>query len=258
MSLAQQLIPNMNAAAGASAAGAGVGSKLGAGASAGASPPGPGFQAPAGAAAAAKPTVSDEVKRFEEFKKSPMYVEPFDAKVLSLPTMQLSFVRDITKKDIVFYKEILNEAISMRNKMAASVRLMLKYSGRLMSSFIKHRREEKKLPQRVEAKPEFFQMLADLCQEVIDTSGQLKRNYSKSKIDVDNFRSRVETLFDTVQQIIETSPMGGYLRWNQLVLYKDKPRNGVANRRFIEETADLTAVSFLGMRSSQQIFRLRI
>ena len=192
--------------------------------------------------------VTTELKNIDEFKRSPFYVEPFDSKVLSLPDSQLEFVRNITRKDIILYREILNEAIATRSKIAPGVRLMLKYSGKLVSNLIRHRGEERKLAQRVDPKPEFFTMIADLCQEVINQSSHLKRNYSKSKVEINNFQSRVNSLFDRFTKIIETSPVGAYLRWNQLVLYKNQPENGVQNKRFIEEAADLTAVSLKSFR----------
>jgi hypothetical protein len=187
--------------------------------------------------------IPQPAKTFDEYKRSPLFVEPFDAKVLSLPADQLAFVRNVTRDDMIFYREILHDAIANRNKVGPSVRLVVKYGARLVGNFIKNRRSERQIANRVEPKPEFFLMLANLAQDTMDLSGQLKRNYSKNKIDIEKFRLRTEALFDYVQKIVETSPMGTYMKWNQLVLYKDKPVNDIQNRPVKDEMADLTAVS---------------
>lgn len=211
-----------------------------------------------------KPTAvktSDELQRFEEWKRSPLFVEPFDMKVLTVPDVQLAFIRNATASDINLFREILSEAIETRKKFAPSVKLMFKYAGRLLTNFIKNRLAEMQLPSRIEPRPDFFLMLADTAQEAVDESTKLKRNYNKN-LDTDKFRQRVEMIFERVKAIVDTAPMGGYLKWDQWVLFKEEPMHMMHNRRMKEVAADLFAVSGpisgreLSMFKAQRLRRL--
>jgi hypothetical protein len=197
----------------------------------------------AGAAAKSVNQLSPEQRRFEEFRKSPYFMEPFDPKVLSLPDEHLAIVRANTRKDKLLYKEIVDDAIKSRNKLAPSVRLLLKYSAKILTGIIKNRIAEKQAKERVDPKPEYFLMIVDLAQQVVDVSAKMKSKYSKSTLDIENFRLRAESMLDYFEQIIDASPLGGYMKWNQMVFYKDRPRNGIQNRPFMEELPDLVAVS---------------
>jgi len=205
-------------------------------------PPQP--QAPT-AAATATVAVDPVKQRFEVFKQSGLYVPPFDEKILVLPEPQLAFMRQATAEDSALFREILNEVIQSRRKFAASVKLMFKYATKLLGRFIKNRRDDLALKERVEPSPAFFRMLADLSDKVISRSGQLKSGYSKDSLDMEQFRSRVEAIFDHITRVINVSPVGGYLRWDTARLFTDQPKNQRYNMDLAEEAADLTAVSMM-------------
>lgn len=191
-------------------------------------------------------TTSSINDNFQAYKQSPYFLNPFDQTVLALPKMQLDFVRRVCADDMQLFREILNEAIETRKKLAPSVKLMLKYASRLLKTFIGNRRQDLALSERIEPSGEFFQMLANLAEQVVDRSGQVKRErgYTKDNINTDEFRLRVESVFDYIQKVINTSPMGAYMRWNELRLFMDEANSSPRfNKDLIEEAADLTAVS---------------
>ena len=191
---------------------------------------------------------AEDLKRFEEFKKSPLYVPPFDPNVLSLPNPQLLFVRKMAATDIELYRTIAKEAIDKRNGFAPSISLMFKYTGKLLTKFIKNRREELTINPRVEPAPEFFGMLADLFQTVLDKSSIIKveKGYTKKGVDVNLFYDRVNALFDYLKRIVDTAPNGAYVKWNELTLFKDNPMSAHYNANLIDEAAELVA-QFRGM-----------
>lgn len=190
---------------------------------------------------------ADELKKWEEFKKSNLYVPPFEADVISIPDVQAQFVRDISAKDIELFKTILKEAIEKRNKMAPSVSLMWKYSAKLMGNFIKNRQAEQRLSPRKEPKPEFFEMVAKLVESILNRSAALKteKGYTKASVNTDDLYNRADALFSYVTRMINSSPVTAYVKWDEFVLFKNEltsPRHDVD---FKEEAADLTAVSSL-------------
>lgn len=208
--------------------------------------------APAPLAGATEPTpiqpkpVDDLVwQRFLQWKQNPLFVPPFDSNVLALPEVQLAFLRSAAARDLVLFREILNEAIESRRKFAPSVKLMFKYTGKLLGRFIRSRREDLALPERVEPSPAFFTMLAELTEKVINRSALLKaeRAYTKDNINTEAFRARVEALFDNIERILNAAPMGGYLRWDAMRLFADQPQNPRYNGDLAEEASDLVAVS---------------
>lgn len=204
--------------------------------------------------------LSDELIRFEEFRASSLYVPPFDPKVISIPGPQLAFVRNMTANDIVLFKSILDEAVAKRDKFAASVSLMLKYTGKILGQFIRNRRNELAIYPRLEPRLEFFKMLADMAQRILDKSDAIKRHkgYTKANVDMDSFHRRVDSVFSYVQRVVDVSPVGAYLKWDEMRLFKDEPRNPLYLANFVDEAADLTAVSLAGFSPSAPILLGRL
>lgn len=186
-----------------------------------------------------------DIDAYSKFKTSGLYQIPFDPEVLALPAEQVEFVRKATEKDVEFYNQILNDAIETRNNFAAGSRLMLKYGGRLILSFLKHRREEMKLKNRIEPMPSFFTMLADLIAFVESESDSIRkqRDYSKANVNIEDFRERVMGAFEFYKKVINNSPVAGYVRWDEAHLYTDDPNHKRYNIELKEEAADLYAVS---------------
>jgi len=202
--------------------------------------------AQAGAAASIpNSNATDETQKWEEFKKSSLYLPSFDPKVISIPKAQSDFSNEAVKKDLELYRQILREAIDKKNNFAPSVGLMLKYSGKLISHFIRNRKLELQIKPRLEPKPTFFEMLARLAETVIDKSTKIKKEkgYNKKTVNSEELYHRVDSLFNYVQSIIRASPVAAYLQWDELILYKNDPTNPNHGKDLIEEAADLAAVS---------------
>lgn len=235
-------IGQVDASAQAAGAGANTGVANGAAASAAGAA---GDAGVANGAAAAGAGVGGDM--FATWQQSALYVDPFDPAITTIPAVQREFVNKMVTNDLEFFREILREAIERRNKFAPSVGLIWKYAGKLLGRFISNRREEMKLSERIEPKPEFFRMLADLAESVIQQSTEVKKEkgYSKNNINTDELYRRVDAVFNYIQRTIEAAPMGAYLKWNQLILHKNDPINPDHDRPIVDLASDLTAVSFL-------------
>lgn len=186
-----------------------------------------------------QPVVRDET--WEKFKKDPDYVECYDPEVTALPQLQVEFVRNMTTKDMELYKEIVVEAIEKRNSMAPSMKLMWKYSKKILGNFITNRRKEKKLDPRVEPKASFFGYLAKLVETIIDKSAEVMKSapYTKRNVDVDAMKAQIYNIFDTISRVTNKSPVAGYLKWSELRIYK----NSSEPVNLTEEAAAAAAVS---------------
>lgn len=179
------------------------------------------------------------------WEQSGFYLASFDPAITTIPSMQREFVNKIVENDLELFREILREAIERRNKFAPSVGLIWKYAAKLLGRLISNRREEMKLPERLEPKPDFFRMLADLAEAVIQQSTEVKKQkgYSKSNVDTDELYRRVDNVFKYIQSTIEAAPVGAYLKWNELILFRGDPTNPDHDRPLVDEASDLTAVS---------------
>lgn len=192
--------------------------------------------------AAASVAVGDELAKWQQ---SGLYLASFDPAITTIPRMQREFVNQIVANDLELFREILREAIERRNKFAPSVGLIWKYAAKLIGRFINNRREEMKLAERLEPKPEFFVLLADLADAVIQRSTEVKREkgYTKNNIDTDELYRRVDNLFKHIQATVEVAPVGAYLKWNELVAFKNDPTNVDHGRPIVDLASELTAVS---------------
>lgn len=178
---------------------------------------------------------------WEAFKSSRLYVEPFEAAVIALPKAQLDLQRSSAVKDLALFQKILDDAVETRNNFAANTRLMLRWTGELLSQILQDQREELKLTDRHKPNPSFFKMMANFITNITDTSTEMKRrkNYTKRNIDVAEFKRRVENLFTSYKDILNISPVGNYLRWDRAEFYKEEPRR----LELGAEATDLLAVS---------------
>lgn len=198
--------------------------------------------------------VSDEEKRFDKFKDSVYYLPCFELELKSLPDVQLNFIRTMAISDMDLLRTILKEAIDKKNSFAPSVSLLFKYSGKLLGNFIRNRQTELRLSQRKDIKPAFFEMLAKMCESIIDKSNLIKgeKGYSKKNVDANELYRRVDNMFKYIQRMLDTSPVGSYLKWDQLILYKNETSNPEHDKNFVEESADLLAVSIILLSQSLQ------
>lgn len=188
----------------------------------------------------------EELIEFRKFQQSNLYIAPFEDSVISLPKAQLNFIRLITRDDLELIRTIAREAIQKRNNFVPpSISLMWKYSGLLLGNLIRHRQAEQRLQPRVEFTPSFFTMLARLIEKVLDRGTKLKKenHYDKKTVHVEEFYERVDAQLNYTQKIVDNSPVGAYLKWNTTVLYKGETLRPKHDLDFIEEAADLTAVS---------------
>lgn len=187
----------------------------------------------------------DSSKAFEEFKASPYFVEPFEEGLKALPAPQVQFVRQAMARDFDLFREITRDAIKRRGKFGSSAALMLRWTGKLLGTFIRNRQEELRLPEFKEPKGEFFDYMADLMERGINLSTDLKRNKypSKNSVDSDEFYNRVDSLFNYFAKVLNKSTVGMYIKWANLSLYKDEPSNVRYNVNVTDEGSDLFAVS---------------
>lgn len=187
-----------------------------------------------------------ELNEFRKFQQSNLYVAPFEDNVIALPPTQLDFVRLVIRNDLELIRAILREAIQKRNNLIPpNISLMWKYSGVLLGNFIRNRQAEQRLHPKVEPKPSFFSMLANMIEKVLDRSTKLKKenHYDKRTVYVEALYERVDALLKYIEKIVDHSPVGGYLKWNTMTLYKGETLRPEHDLDFIEEAADLTAVS---------------
>lgn len=188
---------------------------------------------------------NDEEKRIKLYQASDLFVPNYDPDMKSLPDVQLAFLRNMIARDMEFYREVLREAIDKRNNFAPSVGLMFKHTGRLLGNFIRSRQTEQLLSSRKEIKPSYFEMLAKLSESIIDKSNSIKKEkaYSKKNVDVADLYRRCNNSFNYSQRIVDVSPVAIYVRWDLVTLYKNELSNPEHDRSFIDEAADLLAVS---------------
>lgn len=196
-------------------------------------------------------STDDRSRRLEEFKRSPYYLPPFREGLLSLPEAQLQYDRTQISKGIELFKQIAREGVERRGKFGSSVALMMKYGGKLISNFIRTRREEDSIPGAIEPGGDYFNLVADLMQQGIELSGRIKkeRPYTRRNVDPKVFYRRVENLFDYLNRIVAHSPFGQYLRWSWMQIHKDDPKNPRFGVHLVEEGADLFAVSVYDITS---------
>lgn len=190
---------------------------------------------------------STAIKAWEEWKNCHLYLPSFESDVISIPETQKEFVNNMVINDLVLFREILKEAIDKKNTFAPSVQLMWKYTGKLLGNFIRNRQAEQKIVPRKEPSPAFFESVARLAELVLDRSDELKKEmgYSKKSVNTDELYSRVDNVFRYIQRVINRSPVAAYLKWDQLVFFKDeKPTHG-RNLELVQEAGDLTAVSII-------------
>ena len=194
---------------------------------------------------AKKAPSKEELEKWAEFRKSELYLPPFEPNVLSLPEKQLEFSRKGAESQIESYKAIMDEAIRTRNQLGASTRLVLKYGIKFIGNFSRFRREEKKLKPRIEASPQFFIMQADLIEKVLTMSDLLRKEnlYTRANVNVEQLRVRVSSLLDYALKIVKASPNGGYLMWNETMLFQNEPKNPHFNTPIATEAAHLVTVS---------------
>ena len=178
------------------------------------------------------------------WRSSGLFVEPFEPGLACLPGAQLAVMRESSRETLQLFKKILHEAVEIRDQFAPSAKLMLKYTVRLIDSFIRQRRLEAQLAagQRHNLKPDFFHMLAQIIERGLDRSGELKseRRYTKQNVQADQLLARLDALLHYVQRVMDSSPVGGYLKWDKLRLFADQPDRAL---EAAEEGADLGAVS---------------
>lgn len=182
-----------------------------------------------------------ELIKWELFRRSPHYLEPFEADVISIPEGQLNFVRQSSHSDSDLLLMIAREAIDRRNRFAPSISLLFKYTAKVLGNLVRRRLTESRIRPRVDAKPSFFLMLADLVQRVLARSDQILKatNYTRATVDVERLYERTRAACAYVVGTIDVSPVGGYHKWNRLILYR-----GQANQTpLVEEAADIWAVS---------------
>lgn len=190
-------------------------------------------------------SAAEVARRFQEFKSSPYYVAPFEDNLMAIPEAQVQFVREASQRDFELFRSISRDAVQRRGKFGSGVSLVVKYTGKLLGTFIRNRQEELRLPEFKDPKSEFFDYMADLISRGIDLSGELKREkyYSKSRVDSDDFYQRVDALFGYLTKMLNKCPLGMYLKWADLHLFKDEPSNKRHNVSILDEGADLFAVS---------------
>lgn len=189
---------------------------------------------------------SEELENFRAFKNSSLYVAPYEDDILSIPVAQLKFIRSSAKVDLELIRTILREAIDKRNNLISpSVTLMWKYSGKLLGNFIRNRQAEQRLEPRVDPKPSFFNMLAQIVEKVLDRSSELKKenHYDKISVLTEELYERANNTCNYISKIIDNSPIGGYIKWNTTVLFKSDTSKTRSNLDLVEEIADQTAVS---------------
>lgn len=187
---------------------------------------------------------ADVQSEFDKFKESPLFVEPFDPNVKSLPEMQLKLMRGLIERDIEFYKKIVDAIISPKYLQAffPSSKLIMNYGWTMKKKLEEFTEADSKLSERIEPKPEFFLMLAEMGAKIIEQSRDRreKKDYSKENIDLEVFRVRANALIDYLKEVILASPMGAYLKLDEMELYTV---TGLKKTRLIDEAIDLTAVS---------------
>lgn len=199
---------------------------------------------PVSSVAAAQP-VNEKVRNFQAFKNSSLFIEPFESGMLAIPKIQAEFVRKMATDDLEFYRTILREAIDKRFKFAPSVSLMFKYSAKILARIIKNYKLENQLPDHVKYKSEFFKMLSTLIETALDKSAKIKkeREYTKQSVNTDEMYHRTNAVFNWIERVIQVSPVAGYLKWNETVLYRNEVSIPRHDLNFIDEAADLLAVS---------------
>lgn len=193
------------------------------------------------------PGQTNEFLPFEQFKNDTDYLEPYEPNVISIPQIQLNFVRSMIAKDIELYKEVVDEGIAKRNTLAPNMKLMWKYSKKILGRIITNRRAEKNLPERIEPLPSFFNYLATLAERIMDRSAAIlkERPYSKYNVDVQAMREQIFNILDTIQRVVNKSPIAAYHKWEKVRIYKNTslPANVWAD--FTEESSDAAAVSLI-------------
>lgn len=187
--------------------------------------------------------INDEVKKFQIFKNSSYYLPSFEAEIIAIPQPQIDFIRKAASKDLDMLRGILREAIEKKNNFAPSMALMLKHGGKLLGTFIRNRREELKISPRIEPKPAFFAMLAKLAEDIIHRSNSVKKmkGYNKKNVNTGDLYKRVDAVFSYIERVIGASPVGAYLKWDEMVLFRNESAG--SDRILLEEASDLTAVS---------------
>lgn len=185
------------------------------------------------------------LKLFEEFKNSKLFLPPYEEHIKYLPDEQVQFVRKSAEENLVLFKKIINEAVDTRKSFMPSARLMLKYGGRLIATFLRNRANELQLKNRYEPLKSFFLMLADLVDRIIARSVEVKRErgYTKNNVDAEGFRRGSTAVFEYCNKIVAASPLAAYHKWTKLVLFNDDPKNPKYQGNFFEEASDLLAVS---------------
>lgn len=186
-----------------------------------------------------------KIAQFERFKNDPDYLESYEPTVIAIPEIQANFVRSLVAKDVELYMEVVDEGIAKRNTMAPSMKLMWKYSKKILGRFITNRRAEKKLPERKEPLPSFFTYLATMVEKILDRGAAImkERAYTKANVDVSAMRAQISNIFGTIQRVVDKSPLGAYHKWEQLKVYRNASAPQAGWTELVEEAADASAVS---------------
>lgn len=187
----------------------------------------------------------EDERAFEEYRRATYYVEPFEKGMISVPAEQRKFVREMVRKHLDLFGQVLREAIDKKDNFGAGVSLSLKYSMKLIGQLIKHYKGERAIPGSVKYKAEFYKMFSRMFETALLKSNDIKSSgiHSKSNVNTEEAYHRVDAIFNWVDKIVQHSPVGGYMKWNETLLYKNEPQNPLHDRDVVDEAADLLAVS---------------